>query len=124
LGRPPVGDARELDLVEDGEHPIGDERLVVAFDPQPERDVVETMTSAVDLGLELFVVSDPKHLSSRIDATLLPVTISTGALFDSHAAVTVMIAALIDAIGDEDRSASQARLEAVDGRTVRRRWVG
>lgn len=89
--------------------------------PRVERDVIETMRTAGELGLELFVVSDPRHLSSRIDATLLPVTISTGALFDSHAAVTVMIGALIDAIGDEDRSASQARLEAVDGRTVRRR---
>jgi DNA-binding MurR/RpiR family transcriptional regulator len=88
--------------------------------PRVERDVVATMTSAAELGLDLFVVSDPRHLSSRIDATLLPVMISTGALFDSHAAVTVMIAALIDAIGDQDRSASQARLEAIEGRNGRR----
>lgn len=88
--------------------------------PRVERDVVDTMSTAVELGLELFVVSDPRYLSSRIDATVLPVMISTGSLFDSHAAATIMIAALIDAIGDQDRSSSQARLEAVDARTNRR----
>ncbi|MGH3360385.1 MAG: MurR/RpiR family transcriptional regulator, partial [Nocardioidaceae bacterium] len=94
-------------------HEAGDAALLVLAMPRYPASTVRTLRRGRDLGLTTVLVVDSALVDFAPDAGhVLVAPVSTGMVFDSHAAPVVLTMALLDGIAGVHHRRTQTRLEA------------
>lgn len=98
---------------------------LVVWVPRFDPEVGELIEELAASGLRIWLITDPSLAPPVPTAVeVLPVSITLGSLFDSHAAVVAMGATLVEAMAHEAPNAVGRRLSALEGGAPRRRRAG
>lgn len=98
--------------------------FVLAFAlPLYPNETINALKFAKQLGLKIGIVSDPAFEShfNGLGDFLLPARINSSLVFDSSASTAVLTSVILDAMCDAMSEHAEARLEAIDKSSARRK---